>query len=304
MGVIRGFGGDGNGRDGRDNQRRRVVFNAGELYPGALDNDDIDRIVNDDDSLSEEETVEVPRPANRPPPRSPGTPRRQIPRSGHRLTLKKGRRSRNRFENERALFAATIGDDFDPDEAFGGRDIATLRDEARSRFRTLFEDCNRHILEKFIDGALGLEGEEEEEVAREKKEGIRQQRNVDDDDDDAAAFDPEEAYLKINANLRTAFKKQHQLPLGMVEFLECEIRSFFSANPSADSFTFTGLSSYERLLAHACSAYNALQSTSSDAPAGRMLRVENPSGAKFVPSDPSLAAFLRRRLVASKATTD
>ena len=73
--------------------------------------------------------------------------------------------------------------------------------------------CNRHILEKFIDGALGLEGEEEEEVAREKKEGIRQQRNVDDDDDDAAAFDPEEAYLKINANLRTAFKKQHQLPL-------------------------------------------------------------------------------------------
>ena len=53
-----------------------------ELYPGALDNDDIDRIVNDDDSLSDdEETVEQqprPRPANRPPPRSPGTPRRQV----------------------------------------------------------------------------------------------------------------------------------------------------------------------------------------------------------------------------------
>ena len=53
-----------------------------DLYPGALDNDDIERIVNDDDSLSEEEVVEQPQPpprqANRPPPRSPGTPRRQV----------------------------------------------------------------------------------------------------------------------------------------------------------------------------------------------------------------------------------
>ena len=75
---------------------------------------------------------------------------------------------------------------------------------------------NRRILEKFVDGALGLEEEEEdeEEVAKEKKERIRQRRNVDDGDDAAeAAFDPEEAYLKINANLRNAFKKQHQLPL-------------------------------------------------------------------------------------------
>ena len=48
----------------------------------------------------------------------------------------------------------------------------------------------------------------------------------------------------------------------MVEFIECEIRSFFSANPSDPdaAFTFAGLSSYERLLAHACSAYNSLHS--------------------------------------------
>ena len=63
-----------------------------ELYPGALDNDDIERIVNDDDdSLSDEETVEQqqprPRPANRPPPRSPGTPRRQVEMNG--LDVKK-----------------------------------------------------------------------------------------------------------------------------------------------------------------------------------------------------------------------
>ena len=71
----------------------------------------------------------------------------------------------------------------------------------------------RRILEKFVDGALGLEGDEdEEEVAMEKKERIRQRRrNLNDEED--APFDPEEAYLKINANLRNAFKKQHQLPL-------------------------------------------------------------------------------------------
>merc|ERR1719507_2453420 len=103
--------------------------------------------------------------------------------------------------------------------------------------------CNRCILEKFVDGDLGIKEEDEaEEVAREKKERIRQRRNLN-DDDDAGEFDPEEAYLKINANLRTAFKKQHQLPLGMVEFIECEIRSFFSANPSDPdaAFTFAGL---------------------------------------------------------------
>ena len=77
--------------------------------------------------------------------------------------------------------------------------------------------CNRCILEKFVDGDLGLEEEDEaEEVAKEKKERIRQRRNLDDNDD--AAFDPEEAYLKINANLRTAFKKQHQLPLVSSDF--------------------------------------------------------------------------------------
>ena len=73
---------------------------------------------------------------------------------------------------------------------------------------------NRRLLEKFVDGALGLdEDEDEEEVAMEKKERIRQQRRRNLNDEDDAPFDPEEAYLKINANLRNAFKKQHQLPL-------------------------------------------------------------------------------------------
>ena len=73
---------------------------------------------------------------------------------------------------------------------------------------------NRRLLEKFVDGALGLEEEDdEEEVAMEKKERIRQQRRRNLNDEEDAPFDPEEAYLKINANLRNAFKKQHQLPL-------------------------------------------------------------------------------------------
>ena len=49
---------------------------------------------------------------------------------------------------------------------------------------------------------------------------------------------------------------------GMVEGLEEEIRSFFVRNPSEKSYVLKGLSSYERLLAHAASAYNYLKSRS------------------------------------------
>lgn len=48
----------------------------------------------------------------------------------------------------------------------------------------------------------------------------------------------------------------------MVEGLEEEIRSFFVRNPTEKSYVLKGLSSYERLLAHAASAYNYLKSRS------------------------------------------
>ena len=47
----------------------------------------------------------------------------------------------------------------------------------------------------------------------------------------------------------------------MLEALESEITEFFSIQPDA-VYVVGGLSSFERLLAHACSAYNFLQSNS------------------------------------------
>ncbi len=47
----------------------------------------------------------------------------------------------------------------------------------------------------------------------------------------------------------------------MIEGLEEEIRDFFSKRPN-DEYYARGLSSYERLLAHACSSYNSLLSQS------------------------------------------
>ena len=48
---------------------------------------------------------------------------------------------------------------------------------------------------------------------------------------------------------------------GMVESLEDDIRSFFEASPNS-VYIAGHLSSYERLLAHACCAYNRLSSRS------------------------------------------
>jgi hypothetical protein len=54
----------------------------------------------------------------------------------------------------------------------------------------------------------------------------------------------------------------------MVDFVESEISSYFSSPESDDKgdhhLVLSGLSSYERLIAHACSAYNSLQSRSFD----------------------------------------
>ena len=67
------------------------------------------------------------------------------------------------------------------------------------------------------------------------------------------------AYLSISANLRAAIKRH--LPVGMVRGLEEDILDFFTEHPDAVYVADT-LSSYERLLAHACCAYNRLTSRS------------------------------------------
>ena len=107
----------------------------------------------------------------------------------------------------------------------------------------------------------------------------------------------------------------------MVENLEEDIRSFFMAKPNS-VYIAGDLSSYERLLAHACCTYNRLSSRSEsgynvasnlgpeitcaqtcagfddDGGGGgggsRKLRVENPFP-RFCPTDPCLSVYLQTR---------
>lgn len=71
---------------------------------------------------------------------------------------------------------------------------------------------------------------------------------------------------------------------GMLDGVESQIRTFFSANPRAE-FVSSDMSSYERLLAHAASKYNRLISRSEYrfSQFSVMLHIKIPS--KGTPSD-------------------
>ena len=90
----------------------------------------------------------------------------------------------------------------------------------------------------------------------------------------------------------------------MIEGLENDIREFFTQNPN-HKYILSGLTSYERLLAHACSNYNLLNSNSLDDPkAGggvRTLTIANPSSPRFIKPEPSLTNYLRARMETTAA---
>ena len=120
----------------------------------------------------------------------------------------------------------------------------------------------------------------ETEDAAITREDNRRERNQPQQLEEGEERDPESAYLSICSNIRMAMKKH--LPLvgkiliffwritlgfiysyfqGMVESLEQDITNFFTEKPDS-VYVADDLSSYERLLAHACCSYNSLTSRS------------------------------------------
>lgn len=69
---------------------------------------------------------------------------------------------------------------------------------------------------------------------------------------------------RLSATLRSLLKKR-SLPLGMVQYLEGELVTFFSAMPR-DIYVSPELSSFERMLLHSLSDYHSLTSLSKDSP--------------------------------------
>lgn len=65
---------------------------------------------------------------------------------------------------------------------------------------------------------------------------------------------------RLNVALRNLLRKKN-LPIGMLQYLEQEVVSFFSAMPT-QTYISPALSSFERLLLHSVSDYHQLMSLS------------------------------------------
>lgn len=165
----------------------------------------------------------VPRDGERPPRRDGAAQRRQQERrtvarraarqtrkgfQGHVLSLKKGRRSRRRYDDERDLFGY-LGEDVDLDQAPDGRDI--LPEGTRSRFLALLENGGE-LLERFVRG-----GGVEEEWPEKSQIGAE---SGSDEADGGAPKDPEYLFLAISHHLRQALKKHLPLVRGKSSFCE------------------------------------------------------------------------------------
>nr|ACO15121.1 C19orf22 homolog [Caligus clemensi] len=192
------------------------------------------------------------------PPRGARTFRGiQAPSSkGTTLALKKGRRSRHRYENEKLLTTQH------EDEL-----IWDVVDRSSSSPR--FSDLNEDLMTRFYYGD-SVSNDEDECNQSSNRNGERAKANAENPED----FDPEVAYLSIGFNLRTALKKS--LPVGMLSRLEEEIVDFFTENPHS-FYIADELSSFERLLVHACSSYHCLRSYSFNESGKRKLRIGNPN---------------------------
>jgi len=167
----------------------------------------------------------------------------------------------------------------DSPECEAGHDVCK---ESTSYFTDLLEGENGHILDAFLNNEeskyFNCQEEEEEEEGTEDKESRedREQR-----------FQAEDAFLRISFRLRQALKKN--VPLGMLSGIEETINQQFQQDPVSEFVC--EMSSFERLLVHALSAYYSLNSYSMDQNGKRVVKVENPKRF-FFKKDPTLAEYL------------
>jgi len=205
--------------------------------------------------------------------------RRNLGTHMHSLRMKKGRRTKQRAENEKLLMSMY---GIDEEDLVG----AEIPHQTRSYFMDLIEMEDEELLDQFINN-------QEPRFFNKEKVNRRQQMKQMDQE----SFQPEEAFMKIGFNLRQALKKHP--PMGMLEGLEEKITETFAANPQTE-YVCEDLSSFERLLLHALCAYNSLNSHSFNFAGKRMIRVENPY-ATFFRRNPGLCEYLHSRMNLSKA---
>lgn len=207
---------------------------------------------------------------------------------GYSLKLKKGRRSKQRFENERLLMMmyGMESEDYQP-----GQEVCN---KPNSYFTDLLDDDNKTILEEFLNNEeskyFSVLEEEEEEENEEEGRDEHSKCTPPTVDELKQEFQAEEAYLRIGSRMRQVFKKS--VPLGMLRAIEDDINDAFIKSPCGEFES--ELSSFERLLVHALSAYNSLNSYSYDRGGKRVVKVENPHK-QFYKKDPLLTEYIIKR---------
>jgi len=248
------------------------------IHTGAS-NSEMSSSTNTDDESGVSTPAQVPIATGRPPrPQPTGLPALVSKNIGYRLHLKKGRRSKQRYENER-LLVAMYG--VDSEDIESGKDLCK---QYRSHFQDILEQQNQDILDEFLNQEEGKyftiqETEEENDLTREDEQVCTEEQ-----------IQAEDAFLRISWRMRQALKRN--IPHGIIKNIEQNINQNFITNPSSEYVC--EMSSYERLLVHALSAFYSLNSYSYDQDGKRLVKVENPRKT-FNPKDPGLAEYLLLR---------
>lgn len=198
-----------------------------------------------------------------------------------------GARKTRRANNTRAL-QTLIEDDF---EETGEPSIVDLQPKNENAFTRLLNNCdNMRVWQYFISCSeieqmayleaispkqkvngecprKGVSFTQMKSLPKEEKEGDLPEVDgfvmvpgVNDCREVHPAYTPEQCFGFIDPQLRSAFKKKH-LSLGILSYLEEEVVSTFTGDPSA-VYISPELSSYERLLLHGLCQYNRLKSKS------------------------------------------
>jgi len=179
------------------------------------------------------------------------------------LVEKRGRRVQQRRQDERMLMAM-YGADFEE-----GEDIAQ---QGTSHFIHLLHDPA--LLDMFLSN-------EEQELTDQGKLARKAEGEA----------GPEEAFLRIGFGLRQALRRR--VPLGMLRGIEEGLLATFAGDAEAELLV-RGVSSYERLLVHAASAYYSLSSCSTEVAGARVVRVAN-RGGRYCLREPRLHQYLATR---------
>jgi len=206
----------------------------------------------------------------------------------------KGAKKRNRLNNALSLLSqideeelGDVGiDDFMTDAA---SPLSRLHQEEHdmkvwSEFISLAEEDQQAILDGVAEDCVMEEEQEDEEfeILEDTKEDGRHHH---------PAAGPSDAFNAIDANLKTLLK-QRNLPIGMLEHLECDVTTFFTIDPRG-VYISSLLNSFERCLLHALCQYHALLSKSFDSDGERRTKVENPH-CDFWDPPLTLSAFLEQ----------